>query len=76
MVMAGVPLEAVQKLGGWKTFSMVLRYAHLSPSYQKEWVKYFGSRMDTIWTHGGKEGKGQDALKPDKSKSHLSDLNG
>lgn len=32
-VMAGTPLEVLQRLGGWKDFKMVLRYAHLSTSY-------------------------------------------
>jgi hypothetical protein len=31
--MAGVDLRTVQALGGWKTFSMVQRYAHLSPAH-------------------------------------------
>jgi integrase len=33
LVMAGVSLRAVQELGGWKSLSMVQRYAHLSPSH-------------------------------------------
>ncbi len=32
-VMNGTPIEVLQKLGGWKTLSMVLRYAHLAPEY-------------------------------------------
>jgi site-specific recombinase XerD len=31
--MAGVDLRTVQELGGWKTLSMVQRYAHLAPSH-------------------------------------------
>ena len=31
--MAGTPLPVIQKLGGWKTYQMVLRYAHLAPDY-------------------------------------------
>jgi site-specific recombinase XerD len=31
LVMAGVDLRTVQELGGWKTLSMVQRYAHLAP---------------------------------------------
>lgn len=31
LVQAGVPLYAVQEMGGWKTASMVRKYAHLSP---------------------------------------------
>ena len=30
---AGVDLRAVQELGGWRTLSMVWRYAHLSPGH-------------------------------------------
>lgn len=32
-VMSGVRLEEVQKLGGWSTIQMVMRYAHLSPDH-------------------------------------------
>lgn len=32
-VMAGTPLEVLQRLGGWASYEMVLRYAHLSPGY-------------------------------------------
>jgi len=35
-VMGGVRLEELQRLGGWKTFSMVQRYAHLSPEHLAE----------------------------------------
>jgi hypothetical protein len=30
---AGVDLLTVQKLGGWRTLSMVQRYAHLAPNH-------------------------------------------
>jgi site-specific recombinase XerC len=33
LVAAGVDLRAVQELGGWRTLSMVQRYAHLSPGH-------------------------------------------
>lgn len=32
-VMSGVRLEELQRLGGWKTLSMVTRYAHLAPEH-------------------------------------------
>lgn len=32
-IQAGTPLEVLQKLGGWASFSMVLRYAHLAPDH-------------------------------------------
>lgn len=36
LVQRGVPLYAVQEMGGWKSTSMVRRYAHLSPAYNLE----------------------------------------
>jgi site-specific recombinase XerD len=33
LVMAGVDLRTVQELGGWRTLSMVQRYAHLAPGH-------------------------------------------
>jgi integrase len=33
LVMTGVDLRTVQELGGWKTASMVSRYAHLAPGH-------------------------------------------
>ena len=32
-VQAGTPLEVLQKLGGWASYSMVLRYAHFAPDH-------------------------------------------
>lgn len=36
--MSGTPLEVLQKLGGWKDYKMVLRYAHLAESYVAEYA--------------------------------------
>lgn len=36
LVMAGVPLQAVKELGGWSSFDLVLRYAHLAPEHLAE----------------------------------------
>jgi site-specific recombinase XerC len=33
LVAAGVDLRSVEELGGWRTLSMVQRYAHLSPGH-------------------------------------------
>jgi site-specific recombinase XerD len=33
LVAVGVDLRTVQELGGWRTLSMVQRYAHLSPGH-------------------------------------------
>ena len=35
-VMNGVRLEELMKLGGWKTYAMVLRYGHLAPEHLAE----------------------------------------
>lgn len=32
-IMAGTPLEVLQKLGGWNDLRMVMKYAHLAPEY-------------------------------------------
>jgi len=32
-VQAGTPLNVLQELGGWSDYSMVPRYAHLSPEH-------------------------------------------
>jgi integrase len=32
-VQAGTPLQALQELGGWTSFAMVLRYSHLAPEH-------------------------------------------
>jgi integrase len=32
-VMSGTPLEVLQRLGGWSSLAMVMRYAHLSPDH-------------------------------------------
>ncbi len=37
-VQNGTPLEVLKELGGWKSLSMVLRYAHLAPSTLAQWA--------------------------------------
>lgn len=39
-VQRGVPLQVVQELGGWATYAMVLKYAHLSPAHLRKWVNH------------------------------------
>jgi site-specific recombinase XerD len=39
LVMAGVDLLSVQRLGGWRTLSMVQRYAHLAPDHLRAAVE-------------------------------------
>jgi integrase len=37
-VQAETPLSHLQELGGWASFSMVQRYAHLSPGHLKQYA--------------------------------------
>lgn len=39
LVQAGVPLSALQEMGGWESIEMVRRYAHLSPNPLTEHAK-------------------------------------
>ena len=39
LVMAGVDLVSAQRLGGWRTLSMVQRYAHLAPDHLRAAVE-------------------------------------
>ncbi len=36
LVQEGVPLSALQEMGGWESIEMVRRYAHLAPSHLTE----------------------------------------
>jgi len=38
LVMRGIDLYTLQQIGGWKSFSMVQRYAHLSPEHMRKAV--------------------------------------
>ena len=40
---AGTPLAVLQQLGGWSTYQMVLRYAHLAPDH----VDAYAGNIDT-----------------------------
>jgi integrase len=43
LAMAGVDLLVIKELGGWKTLSMVTRYAHLSPGRLREGIERLAS---------------------------------
>ena len=67
-VMNGTPLEVLQKLGGWNSLSMVLRYAHLAPEYLATWTdnsdidRNISTRSDTVSTGlGQKKGRSKAA---------------
>jgi integrase len=44
LAMEGVDLLAIKALGGWKTLSMVQRYAHLSPGHQRNAIERLVTR--------------------------------
>src|SRR2546427_10454932 len=47
LAMEGVDLLALKALGGWKTLSMVQRYAHLSPGHQRSAIERLVTRQRT-----------------------------
>jgi site-specific recombinase XerD len=44
LAMEGVDLLSIKELGGWKTLSMVQRYAHLSPGHQRQAIERLVTR--------------------------------
>ena len=43
--MSGTSLQELMELGGWKTYEMALRYAHLAPEHLSQAV----SRIERQW---------------------------
>lgn len=41
----GVPLYAVQEMGGWKSTAMVRRYAHLAPAVNLKYAKIIDKNL-------------------------------
>jgi len=60
LVMAGVSLKTIQELLGHKTFTMTLRYSHLSPDIKRQAVEILDKdkNMAQIW-HKGKIGENE-----------------
>jgi len=44
-VMSGTSLQELMELGGWKSYEMVLRYAHLAPEH----LSHAASRIEQKW---------------------------
>jgi len=44
LAMEGVDLLTIKELGGWKTLSMVQRYAHLSPGHRQTAIERLATR--------------------------------
>lgn len=51
LVMQGVDLKTIQELLRHKTFSMTLRYSHLSPSHKKEAVNVMDKVIKSLDGH-------------------------
>lgn len=49
LVQSGVPLSALQEMGGWESIEMVRRYAHLSPVHLTQHAK----QIDGIFAKNG-----------------------
>ncbi len=45
LAMEGVDLLTIKELGGWKSLSMVQRYAHLSPSHRRTAIERLVTRQ-------------------------------
>lgn len=45
LVQNGVPLYAVQEMGGWKSAAMVRRYAHLAPAVNLKYAKIIDNNL-------------------------------
>jgi hypothetical protein len=45
--MEGVDLLTLKELGGWRSLSMVSRYAHLSPSLRSQAIERLVNRATT-----------------------------
>ncbi len=48
LAMAGVSLKAIQELGRWASFAMVLRYAHLTPAVRRDAVALLDTKERKI----------------------------
>ena len=42
----GTSLQELMELGGWKSYEMVLRYAHLAPDH----LSHAAARIEQTWT--------------------------
>lgn len=52
-VMNGTPLEVLQRMGGWQSYGMVLRYAHFAPSFVAQYA-------DNVFQQGEVNGYNED----------------
>lgn len=55
-VQNGTPLNILQELGGWNTYEMVLRYAHLAPEHLAGYAANISDNAGHIFGHTKMEG--------------------
>lgn len=55
LVQQGVPLFAVQEMGGWKTSGMVRKYAHLSPAHNLQHAQTIDQNLRIVTQTGNKD---------------------
>ncbi|WP_390901175.1 tyrosine-type recombinase/integrase [Serratia liquefaciens] len=58
LIQSGVPLSALQEMGGWESIEMVRRYAHLAPNHLTEHARKIDALLgvdDTNTTQGGNQ---------------------
>jgi len=55
LVQEGCPLYALQEMGGWKSASMVRRYAHLSPAHNLRFAQTIDAKLSFLSGSGGED---------------------
>lgn len=55
LVQGGVPLFALQEMGGWKTASMVRKYAHLSPAHNLQHAQVIDQNLRIVSQRSNKD---------------------
>ncbi len=70
-VMAGTPLEVLQRLGGWASLDMVMRYAHLAPGHIARYASNVSGPNLTQVAGGVSNPTRQRAYKPLRKKRKL-----
>lgn len=56
LIQSGVPLSALQEMGGWESIEMVRRYAHLAPNHLTEHARKIDALLGVNDTNTTQEG--------------------
>lgn len=57
LIQAGVPLSALQEMGGWESIEMVQRYAHLAPNHLTEHARHIDAIFNVCVPNSSHSGK-------------------